>query len=172
MKKVILYFITTILLTSCMSHEVLYINSPQFLNPPVLENDSIRIEFFSQPFQSLNTNISITNKTNQPFHILWEEATIDSMEICFHAPYIYLDYLPEKLEPGKTITKKLSIKEYYGKVIPFFRELVIDAFGYQSRRIIIPIQFDNHRKDYYVELAMTKTKKKRLSEPPRFKEEN
>lgn len=166
MKKTILLFLASLLLTSCMTHEVLFINKPAFCAVPIIEDDSVRIEFLY--LQPLSINISIKNKTTRPIQVIWDETYIDGMEAGFSIADSYLERQPETIRPNWTVRRKMAIRKYIGSpaLIGFFENYGTDTWGYYSRNIALTIAFGDELKYYYVELAKTKTRKRRLKEPP------
>ena len=173
MKKALLFFILSLSLNSCITYDVLYINRPQFNSEPVIEDDSIYISFWYNAFVPFTVTMTVVNISDEPFSIIWNEATIDDKEIGFPNKYLTYDYLSELIKPNASIEREIGIKEdLWTRLDGFFSSHSIETWGYSGREIIIPVQFDSHRRDYYLELGLTWSKKRRLKKPPRFKEEN
>ena len=176
MKKFFIYAsisALTMLTYSCSTHR-LYVNYPTFKDADdtygysvTMDDDSVTICFEWFYSENFSVDTYITNNTRKPIEVIWEDARIDDMDICFGMKDNY-NHSPETIRPGCKTHQQLAIKKYfYDFVVPFFSDIVVNSRGYDSRMILIPISFGDDRKDYYYELCVTNTKKRRLKEPPK-----
>lgn len=170
MKKLLLTLLTCLAMTSCFTYNQFYMHEP-FNNPPVLEDDSVRLWFYYTSHDPMKIFAYIYNKTEEPIKVIWKESSIDSMEIQFKLADTYLDYFPEEIKPNEEIRKPLAIRKYYANyIVPMFDYVTIKSWGLETRRVILTIDFGDRKKAYNVVLGVAETKR-RLKEPPQYKKE-
>ncbi|MBO4785933.1 MAG: hypothetical protein J5510_02595 [Prevotella sp.] len=169
MKKLLLTLLTCLAMTSCTTYQF-YMHEP-FNNPPVLEDDSVRLWFYYTPYDPMKIFAHIYNKTEEPIHVIWKESSIDSMEIQFRLNDVFFEYQPQEIKPNEEIEKPMAIRKFYANyIVPMFDEVIIDAWGLEKRRVILTIDFGNRKKAYDMVLGVAKAKR-RLKEPPQYKKE-
>ena len=139
MRKILVVLFSVISLSSCMKVDLLYIHEP-FSPYPVIEDDSVKMEFEYDDIGQMSLYVTITNKTDESMYVLWRQATIDSLRICFgHKGMLDIELEPQEIKPNEVIKKQLAVREYFAAaIVPIFEDLSVRAWNYLTCDVISP----------------------------------